>query len=259
MGGKEAASPRYIFTNLSPLTRVVFNEHDDALLTLQEDEGMKIEPLYYAPILPALLINGTDGIGTGWSTSIPCYNPFDIITNIENRLKDDSHKFQRMYPWFKNFLGEITESEGGNFLVKGNWRKIDKTTIEITELPIKKWTRDYKNFIEELMISGDLVEDLKEFHKDNTVHFVLKLKDDVDKIEKREGGIHKQMKLTSSISCNNFVLFDKDHKIKRYENETQILEEFFEVRLELYKNRKGHMMRLLEKEIAILKNKARFI
>ena len=85
------------------------------------------------------------------------------------------------------------------------------------------------------------------------------MKEEVDKIEKKEGGVEKLLKLTGSISCNNFVLFDKDHKIKRYENEIQILEEFYQVRLDLYKQRKGHMMRLLEKEIAILTNKARFI
>ena len=67
------------------------------------------------------------------------------------------------------------------------------------------------------------------------------------------------LKLTSNISCNNFVLFDKDHKIKRYENEIEILEEFYQTRLELYKQRKTHMIRILEKDIAILSNKARFI
>jgi DNA topoisomerase-2 len=109
------------------------------------------------------------------------------------------------------------------------------------------------------MMQGDTIEDLKEFHKDNTVDFVLKMKEDVDKIQRKEGGVEKLLKLSSNISCNNFVLFDKDHKIKRYENEVEILEEFYQVRLELYKQRKTHMMRLLEKEIAILTNKSRFI
>ena len=75
MGGKEAASPRYIFTNLSELARVVFNEYDDPLLNYIEEEGQRIEPTYYVPILPLVLVNGSEGIGTGWSTSIPCYSP----------------------------------------------------------------------------------------------------------------------------------------------------------------------------------------
>ena len=181
MGGKEAASPRYIFTHLNPLTRMVFNEHDDALLNYLEDEGMKIEPLYYAPILPAILVNGAEGIGTGWSTSIPCYNPLDLVQNLEARLSDPKSTFRRMAPWYKNFIGSITPQDQG-YQVKGLWSKKDRNTIEITELPIKKWTRDYKNFLEELMMQGETIEDLKEFHKDNTVHFVLKMKEDVDKI-----------------------------------------------------------------------------
>jgi len=44
MGGKEAASPRYVFTNLSPLTRVIINEQDDQLLSYIEEEGLSIEP-----------------------------------------------------------------------------------------------------------------------------------------------------------------------------------------------------------------------
>jgi DNA topoisomerase II len=71
MGGKEAASPRYIFTNLSPLTRMIYNEHDEPLLTYIEEEGLTIEPEYYVPVLPTILVNGAEGIGTGWSTNIP--------------------------------------------------------------------------------------------------------------------------------------------------------------------------------------------
>lgn len=71
MGGKESASIRYIFTNLNPLYRIVLSEDDDALLTQIEDEGMKIEPTFYQPTIPMLLVNSTVEIGTGWSTSIP--------------------------------------------------------------------------------------------------------------------------------------------------------------------------------------------
>jgi len=71
MGGREAASARYIFTNLNSLTRIVMNELDDPLLSYIEEEGMSIEPNYYVPILPMALVNGAEGIGTGWSTYIP--------------------------------------------------------------------------------------------------------------------------------------------------------------------------------------------
>lgn len=71
MGGKEAASPRYIFTNLSPLTRLIYKEDDDHLLNYIQEEGMSIEPTNYVPVIPTVLVNGAEGIGTGWSTTIP--------------------------------------------------------------------------------------------------------------------------------------------------------------------------------------------
>ncbi len=86
MGGKEAASPRYIFTNLSEFARIIFNENDDPLLNYINEEGQRIEPDYYSPILPVVLVNGAEGIGTGWATSIPCFNPLDIVNNLRDKL-----------------------------------------------------------------------------------------------------------------------------------------------------------------------------
>ena len=111
-----------------------------------------------------------------------------------------------------------------------------------------------------MMMEGDLIEDVLEFHKDNTVDFKIKLKDDVDSIEKSfPGGIKKKFKLSTTISANNYVLFDKFGKIKRYDDEIQILEEFFNERLDLYTKRKEHLIRVLKKEVAQLQNKQRFI
>ena len=110
------------------------------------------------------------------------------------------------------------------------------------------------------MMEGDLIEDILEFHKDNTVDFKIKLKDDVDSIEKSfPGGIKKKFKLSTTISANNYVLFDKFGKIKRYDDEIQILEEFFNERFDLYRKRKEYLIRVLKKEVTQLQNKQRFI
>lgn len=159
------------------------------------------------PTIPLVLVNGAEGIGTGWSTSIPQYNPADIIKNIEAKLKDPSFKFARMTPWYKNFTGRIEPSENGNYTVSGVWKKIDRYQIRITELPIRRWTRDYKTMLEDMILKGE-IEDLKEFHKDDTVDFIVKLKEDVDAIEREVGGIEKKFKLTSSIGVTNMVLFN---------------------------------------------------
>ena len=81
-GGKDAASARYITTYLTPLARLVFPKADDAILDYLEDDGLSVEPKWYVPVLPLVLCNGNKGIGTGWSSTVPNYNPRDIVANI---------------------------------------------------------------------------------------------------------------------------------------------------------------------------------
>jgi len=86
MGGKDAASSRYIFTKLPALTRLIFPPADDGLLNYLQDDGQSIEPQFYVPILPMVLVNGADGIGTGWSSSVPNYNPREIVDNLRRMM-----------------------------------------------------------------------------------------------------------------------------------------------------------------------------
>ena len=163
-----------------------------------------------------------------------------------------------MLPWYKNFKGKIERAEGNNYTVTGVWRKLDRHTLQITELPIRRWTRDYKTMLEDMMMKGE-IEDLKEFHKDNTVDFIIKLKDDITSLEREPNGIEKRFRLTTSLSANNMVLFDKDQKIKKYPSELGILEEFYTLRYEFYEKRKTLIIKQLQHEISILENKSRFI
>lgn len=101
MGGKDAASPRYICTSLNNVTRTLYHEDDDALLNYLEEEGQSIEPDYYLPIIPMSLVNGAEGIGTGWSTCIPGHNPRDIVDNIKRLLRNEP--YVQMHPWYKGF------------------------------------------------------------------------------------------------------------------------------------------------------------
>ena len=86
MGGHDSASPRYIHTELNPIVDFIFPRTDFDLLTYNDDDGILVEPEYYVPIIPMVLVNGMVGIGTGWSTNIPQYNPIDIIKNIKRTL-----------------------------------------------------------------------------------------------------------------------------------------------------------------------------
>ena len=91
-GGQEAASARYIFTSLSPVTRTLYPEADDAVLTYLEEEGQSIEPNYYLPIIPMALVNGAAGIGTGWSTFLPQHNPRDVVKNIKRLMRGQPYQ-----------------------------------------------------------------------------------------------------------------------------------------------------------------------
>ena len=145
-GGSDSAAPRYIHTFLSKITHLLFNKDDQPLLKMTEDDGQVVEPLFYVPILPIILINGTTGIGTGWSSSIPQFNPLDIIHNIRC-LMDDKPQSNLM-PWFRGFIGAIYKASSNKWITKGRYKIIDNTTIEITELPIGFWTQNFKELLD---------------------------------------------------------------------------------------------------------------
>lgn len=109
-----------------------------------------------------VLVNGSEGIGTGWSSSIPNYNPRDIIANVRHLLNGEM--MEPMTPWYRGFRGIIektdpTKQEAAGYTCKGIIEEVDDTTLRITELPIRKWTQDYKEFLESIMIGNDKIKD----------------------------------------------------------------------------------------------------
>ncbi|OAF68460.1 hypothetical protein A3Q56_03822 [Intoshia linei] len=260
-GGKDAASPRYIFTCLNAITRKIFRPEDDSILSYTYDDTFKTEPKYYVPILPMILVNGCEGIGTGWSTKIPNYNPIDIVNNLKRLLKDEEMK--PMMPYYRGYRGEILEFDSSKYITCGELAVLDNNSIEISELPIKVWTQTYKeNVIESLMYSNDnkngLVTDYSEYHTDTTVRFVLKVKSELFN-KHHDSAMYKYLKLQSSISTNSMVLFDSNGCIKRFSNVSEMMKEFYIVRLKYYLIRKKYMVGLLTAEAKKYSNQARFI
>eukprot|EP01022_Parablepharisma_sp_SALTPOND_P023410 TRINITY_DN493_c0_g1_i1.p1 TRINITY_DN493_c0_g1~~TRINITY_DN493_c0_g1_i1.p1 ORF type:complete len:1278 (-),score=243.32 TRINITY_DN493_c0_g1_i1:3837-7670(-) len=312
MGGKEAASPRYIYTSLSKLARTIFRAEDDALMKYQIEEGQKIEPEWYLPIIPMILVNGAEGIGTGWRTTIPNYNPREIVANLFRRMKGE--EFERMYPWFKNYTGKIVPNDikkEGGFTCYGAIQIKDEETVVISELPIRKWTRDYKTFLEECFEGAPkeketkekkgketkkknkkgrngqpkkkknkepkadegeggkqakkkhdqeiVVEDIKEYHIGNRIHFEVKIKKDCLAKLTTDNALIKGFKLSSTIPTTQYVCFDHFNKIKRYVDEREIMEEFYHLRLQFYEKRKVYLLKQMKRDLGIIDNKVRFI
>jgi len=159
-GGDDAASERYICTQLSKLTRLIFPEADDAVLTYLEDDGTPVEPMFYVPIIPMQLVNGGKGIGTGFSTDILNYNPLTIIDDVKQRLllgDDGEEKVQppltQLKPYYNGFKGTITSlnDQNNKYLIKGVYEILSDKQVRVTELPIGTWTDDYKKYIEDLI------------------------------------------------------------------------------------------------------------
>ncbi|ADM11320.1 DNA topoisomerase II [Encephalitozoon intestinalis ATCC 50506] len=242
-GGKDAASPRYIFTSLSPLTRLIFNENDDAILSYLNDDNLSIEPEFYVPIIPMVLVNGAEGIGTGWSTSIPNFNPVDVVENIRRLIRGEDPV--EMIPYYRNFRGTIEKVGEGKYQVSGIYE--GDMDLEISELPVGTWTLNYKEFLESLVQAG-VVKDFKEYHTEKTVSFSVKLSKSIS-----------NLKLSTTITINNMVCFDENLGIKKYSTPQEILKEFYDVRLRYYSIRKENMLKVMKEELVKLENKVRFI
>jgi DNA topoisomerase II len=246
-GGSDAASPRYIYTRLSPFARRIFSPLDEPTLTYNTDDDRKIEPTVYAPVVPMILLNGADGIGTGWSTSIPNYHPLDIVNNLKRRMgrldddDDEEKSFQHMNPWFRGWKGTVEEAGPDRFRFNGTIRRVGETNeIEITELPIRVWTDDFKAKLEDIIKAEKVtsfIKDYQEFNDHETVHFVIQL-DEKHMKGAIDEGLEERFKLNKTIATSNLVAFDITGRIRKYEKVEDILEEFYHYRLQKYTERK---------------------
>lgn len=187
-GGKDSASERYIFTQMEKITRAIFVPSDDNILDYKDDDGQMVEPVYYAPIIPMILVNGTKGIGTGFSSDVGCYNPKDIITLLKERLDlkpeqqesfDIDNWGNSLQPYYRGFNGTVKRVTDTKYIIKGIYGKtppvessqatqakkskqakqskptktlkVTPDTVYVTELPVGFWTDDFKQHLEGLI------------------------------------------------------------------------------------------------------------
>lgn len=254
-GGKDAASPRYTFVQMNPVTSLIFRVEDSPVLSYTSDDGVNTEPVYYVPVIPMALVNGLEGIGSGFSTSVPSYNPRDLIENIRRRLKGLQYK--DIHPWYRGFEGSIDPVET-NYKSSGNYT-IDCNLVRITELPVGTWTSNYKLYLESL-IEKKLITNYTERCTDAEVDFTVVFPDEDAVLKLEESGtLVTLLKLSSSIRTSNMHCYSAINNVKKFEDVTQIQEEHFLTRLETYRLRKEHMLKVLEHEVQLLEAKARFI
>ena len=265
-GGKDSASARYIFTKFDELTSFIYREEDEPLLTPVNSDGNLVEPEYYIPIIPMILVNGGEGIGSGWSCSVPCYNPKDLINCIKIWLENEgevlledpetgmvSSLLPEITPWYRGFKGTIYKDAKveGKFVTEGICKDCQDGTAEVLELPVGMWTNTFKETCEDLLHEKKL-KNMKTYSTIKDVKIVLSdgkdFESDIDSLG-----------LYTYISTNNMVGFDGTNKLRKFETVDNIIDTFCIKRYTYYKLRKSNAIDTLQKEIRYIGNKERFI
>jgi DNA topoisomerase-2 len=260
---------------------LIFKEEDNAILNYLDDDGQQIEPEYYIPIIPMILVNGGIGIGTGYSTNIPQFDPSElinickIICNVIKmsgtvaKKEDDLEtindtinilEINDITPYYLGFKGSIIKAEKNSYISKGVYRWVDDSTVEITELPIGTWTEDYKELLENMITNGlNNLKYIENHYTSKNVKFILHFNTSVKAT--MESNFETLFKLQSSknLSINNIHLFNKEGAIQKYDSAIEIIKEWSETRILKYFERKNYQIKNLEKEAMVLSNKMRFI
>ncbi|RHN79034.1 putative DNA topoisomerase (ATP-hydrolyzing) [Medicago truncatula] len=257
LGGKDHASFRKLCIKLNCVTRLLFPVDDDKLLEYLNEDGKSVEPNWYIPIIPLVLVNGCHAMGTCFSSDIPKYHPCEIIENVRRFLNKEV--MVPMKPWYRGFRGTIKKSAKG-YTVNGLVERINEQTVRIEELPIRMWTEDYKKFLEKKTAQAH-IESFRQIGVYEMVDFKVKMKpekiattEDEDKEELR-----RKFNLTCTISTSNMYLFDAEGKIMKYNSPEQILEEFCRLRQEYYVKRKEYLVKNFKQLLRSLKMKQTFI
>lgn len=272
-GGHDSASPRYIHTLLTDVARLVVPSVDDPILRWLEDDGMQVEPFYYMPVIPLVLVNGAIGIGTGYSTSVPCHNPRDVINAVRARLRgDDGCGALRLEPWHAGFNGTY-QTLGNKVHSRAVVQRTAATSIRVTELPVQCWTDDFKDDLERFIESKPEVKGYVNNSTDTIVDFTITFVNAAALDKWMEPAQHPPslagnvslfeatLKLVSPkcLSSTNMHLFDPTGRIKHYQSVDDIVTDFMHVRMRGYEQRKENLLQSLHHAAKVLSNKARFI
>lgn len=266
-GGKDSSSPRYIYTEVAPLTRYIFRKDDDRVLSFLDDDGYKVEPEHYMPIIPMVLINGATGIGTGFSTSIPCYNPREVIVCLRTMLSGGQPDFEGMRPWYRGYKGSIVHGDNGKFFSKGIVERMAPTKLRVKELPIGVWTEEFKETLESALDTKPWLKSYESHFTDVRVDFILNFAsvealDDLMACD--DNGFTKlenELKLVSTraLGTTNMYLFNEKGQITKYTDLGEIFRAFYQVRLDGYVRRKKLLLSELEEKKVYLQAKIVFV
>lgn len=240
----EASAPRYIYTKFNGTFREIYRKEDDSILEHLYSDDLKIEPKYYLPIIPMLLVNGCRGVGTGYACIALSYNPREIKNNILSILQ--GKRMKTLIPWYNGFTGDIIRREDSNYTIRGVLKIVNTTIIKITELPIGTYLDRFKAHLIKLENTGVI----KEFDDNSTeeqFEFIIKVPRTTTNLPLEE--LYSTFKLESKVT-ENLTVWNANGKIKKYKNANDLIKEFTAFRLEKYEVRR---LKIIETYISNLK------
>jgi DNA gyrase/topoisomerase IV subunit A len=249
-----AAASRYIKTCKEPTFDKIFNPIDKLILIDQYFEGTKIEPRFYVPIIPMMLVNGSEGIGNGFAQKILPRDPKVLISFITKRLLGKKTE-SNVLPYYKGFVGEVKRIEGNSFEIRGTFERTNSTTILVTELPIGYDSEKYNNVLAKLE-DDKIISDYNDNSVENKFEFEIKVTREFSKND--DEWILNKLKLIRRVT-ENFTCIGEQNEIVEFLNENEIIEAFIKVRLKYYDIRKTYQIAKLKKELLILGAKYWFI
>ena len=249
----QPGAARYIGTKLSDNFRLIYKDFD--LLNYKEEEGESIEPRYFLPIIPTILLNGSSGIAVGFASNVLNRDIKSIIDECGKVLS--GRKVSSIKPSLNEFTGEYIQDIDNNrrWVIRGRFQKTNTTTVKISELPPSMTYEKYEELLDKLVDSKEIVS-YDDNCKDNIDYTIKFNRSVLEKLDDEK--IIKLLKLEES-STEIFSTLDEFGKLKIFETSEEIIEYFVNFRLTYYHKRKEFQLEKLNKELKILSNRGRFI
>ena len=250
----EAGAPRYVGVKFNENFRLLYKDFD--LVRQKEEEGEKIEPSFFLPIIPTVLLNGGSGIAVGFATNIMNRHPVDLIESCLKVLKGQPCPIVR--PWIKGFEGQFNRVADApkSWTIHGKYQVKNTSTVEITEIPPSFTYEKYEAHLEDLILKGDLVS--YNDHSAETPHYVLKFRRSVLSNLVKRKRLDRLLKMKERVG-ENYTTLDENGALKIFDSPEEIVEYFVQFRLKFYDLRKKHAIKRLIEELSIADNRRRFI
>ena len=249
-----AGAPRYISAKLHPNFRLLYQDFD--LLENKIEEGEKIEPAFFLPIVPTVILNGTSGIAVGFATNILNRNPKDVIDACISIL--NNKRIKVLAPWIQEFKGTFTRDleNPKTWKIKGHHQVINTTTVKITSIPPNYTYERYEEILNLLLEKGIITS--YDDNSSETIEYTLKFKRSILNDLVSKGKLDNALRLNTQ-ETENLTTIDENGELKIFDKAEDIVKHFVGVRLEWYQTRKDYLINKTEKQLALVTNKARFI